>query len=152
MRKISFLFVFLFCVCSLKSQDTLRYWNPTDDVAYFNPPITKSTWQFQRFEIAKPIFINSFSVYLFGENSEVTIKLLGNQGGSSLPTLFIYSNQDVLASADFTFPGSQTLQRLDFTLPNPIYFAGHQVYLAINIKNNQKCFFATNQIQYNPTC
>ncbi|MEN6511210.1 MAG: FG-GAP-like repeat-containing protein [Chloroherpetonaceae bacterium] len=152
MRKISFLFVFLFCVCSLKSQDTLRYWNPTDDVAYFNPTITKSTWQFQRFEIAKPIFINSFSVYLFGENSEVTIKLLGNQGGSSLPTLFIYSNQDVLATADFTFPGSQTPLRLDFALPNPIYFAGHQVYLAINIKNNQKCFFATNQIQYNPTC
>lgn len=152
MKKIIFPFVFFSCIYLINAADTLRYWDLSDQVSYFNPQTMKSDWQFQRFELSKPVLINGFTIYLFGESSEVSIKLLGNQGGSALPTLFLYTNQDVLATAEYSFPGSETPVGISFNLENPLYFYGHQVYIAVSIKNYEKCFFATNTTQYNPTC
>ncbi|HPD33861.1 MAG TPA: FG-GAP-like repeat-containing protein [Candidatus Kapabacteria bacterium] len=152
MKKVFVLVVLLFSFISLKAQDTLRYWTRTDEVAHFITDQMKPTWQFQRFEISSPISINSFTIYLFGSGSEVEVKLLGNEGGSALPTLFVYTGQDVLATANYTFAGSDTPLGVVFNLPKPIYFYGHQLYIAVKIKNYTKCYFATNQTQYNPTC
>ncbi|HOV91713.1 MAG TPA: FG-GAP-like repeat-containing protein [Candidatus Kapabacteria bacterium] len=152
MKKVFFLVVLLFASLSLYAQDTLRYWTSSDQISYFNTEQIKPDWQFQRFEISKPILINSFIIYLFGSGSEVEVKLLGNEGGSALPALFVYTGQDVLATANYTFPGSETPVGVVFNLQNPVYFYGHQLFIAVNIKNSLKCYIATNQTQYNPTC
>lgn len=152
MKKFVFLIAFFLGFLSIQAQDTLRYWTSSDEVRFFDPNIMKSTWQFQRFEISKPIYIKSFIIYLFGESSKISVKLLGNQGGSALPSLFTYTNQDILASAEYQFSGSQAALGIPFELQNPLYFYGHQLFIAVSIENSSKCYFATNVTQYNPTC
>lgn len=130
----------------------LRYWKDSDEKSYFNRQFPYN-WQFQRFDLDGPCKIKQMTLYLFGQPANMTVVLLGHQGGSPLPQVFAYGGKGILAAAQFPFAGNtQQPATINLPLQTPIEFYGDQVFVGVSTDNPDNTFFLTATTTLAPAC
>jgi hypothetical protein len=150
---IYFYFLFLFISQQVYSDDyVIRYWNDNDQIAIFEHNSFKYTWQFQRFDIPSPCKIKAYTLYLSGKPANVKVVLLGHQGGSPIPNLFMSSGKNVLSTEQFQFQGSQKPIPITITLQTPIDFYNDQCFVGFYTDDPDSTYFNTTVTNVNPSC
>ena len=139
----------------ISQEITLKYWKEDDKLTYYipeGPGVFPYTHQFQRFDIPAPCYIKSMRIYLYGEQSKVTVYCLDHQAGHFLPQVFVYSGKGLLGLAEFQFQGANQPTPIDINFPEPIYFDGDQAFIGVFIENRTKTFFISSQTELAPSC
>lgn len=153
MKKLIYILIILAFPLNLMAEDVvLRYWNDTDQMFRFDTTGFHYTAQFQRFDIPGPCLIKAMTIFLTGAPSNVTVCLIGHQGGSPLPQIFAYGGKGLLASGQFQFAGAQQPTKIDLPLQEPISFFGDQCFIGVFIENSANTYFLTNTVELNPSC